>query len=140
MLWQNLAIRLRSALVFRVMKYDPMNPIEPAEWLAIDEEERLSMVFAYLDEIPEPIENKQVLGMLLTLTENQVAMGDETPVKAAVDRLEMEGLDRFTALLAVQEVFGEMMQEMAQDPSSRYSFELHKKRLAKIDSKVWKEV
>jgi len=122
------------------MNYDPLHPIEPTEWLAIDEEERLAMVVAYLDEIPEPIEEKHVLAMLLTVAENQIAMGDETPVKAAVDRLEMEGLDRFTALLAVQEVFAELMQEMQQNPDLEYSPELHKKRLARIDSKVWKEM
>jgi len=121
------------------MKYDPLNPITPDQWLALDEDERLSMVFAYLDGIDESIEEKQVLGMLLTVAENQVALGDEMPVKAAVDRLEMEGLDRFTALLAVQEVFGELMQDMAQNPDLEYSPELHKKRLAEIDSKVWKQ-
>jgi len=96
-------------------------------------------VFEFLDELDEPMEQKEVLGMLLTVAENQIALGDELPVKAAVDRLEMEGLDRFTALLAVQEVFAELMQDMGQDPSLEYSPELHKKRLAEIDSHVWKE-
>ena len=47
------------------------------------------------------LQNKNVHAIMHVVIENQVAMGDELPVRRAIDRLVGEGLDRHEAIHAM---------------------------------------
>ena len=58
---------------------------------------------------------------MLVVIENQIAMGDELPVRRALDRLMGEGLDRHGAVHAVGLVLAAQLNEALKDPGSKTS-------------------
>lgn len=81
--------------------YDPAIAPDPTEWLALDEDERLSQVKAYHRRAAISSPNEQLHAMVHATVENQVAIGDELPVRQTVNRLIAEGLSRHEAVHAV---------------------------------------
>lgn len=87
--------------------YDPYKAPDPDEWLAIDEGERAALVSIYHeDEDEEEFEEDslQVHSVVHVVVENQVALGDQYPVKKTLARLMDEGLDRHNAIHAIGSV------------------------------------
>jgi hypothetical protein len=91
--------------------YNPLNPPNPEEWLAIDESERLHLVEEFVWENEPGIEGEMSHVALHVMIENQIALGDETPVKAVHERLMREGLDRHDSIHAIGTAFSEMLWE-----------------------------
>ena len=85
-------------------RYDPLMAPDPEEWLALDEDERLDLVRKYHRRKKIKLPNTETHATMLVLIENQVAMGDEIPVKRTLERLQREGLDRHDAVHAVANV------------------------------------
>ncbi len=83
--------------------YDPDSAPDPEPWLALDEWERLDLVQAAVSDEPH-LPNPKLHATFHLIVENQVAMGDETPVAAALERLIGEGLSRHDAVHAVGSV------------------------------------
>lgn len=84
-------------------KYDPLDAPDPQEWLTLDEEKRLALVRRYHEEeneLPGDVDEELHVTCHVTV-ENQVALGDETPVADALDRLVEEGLNRHEAIHAI---------------------------------------
>ncbi len=88
-------------LVARAGLYDPEQDPNPDEWLALEEEERLMRIEAHhrLAEIPQP--DGPLHALCHIIVENQIALGDETPVQRTMARLIAEGLDRHEAIHAL---------------------------------------
>lgn len=122
------------------MPYNPDTPPDPDVWLQLPEAERLELVYNYLEEVGrgEHIESIEVLATLIATVENQVAFGAETPVAKHVNRLQMEGLDRYTAVLAVVDAFGSYMEEILQ-AGDDYSAEAYDRALSRIHAKDWQD-
>lgn len=90
--------------------YDPAHAPDPAEWLALDEDERMLLVRAYHREAGSKMPNRRIHASLHAVVETQAAMGDELPVRRAIQRLMGEGLDRHEAVHAVASVlFGSII-------------------------------
>ncbi len=53
------------------------------------------------------------------IIENQIALGDELPVRRAVERLMAEGLDRHQAVHAVGSVLSNQLIEAMRDPYTK---------------------
>lgn len=90
-------------------QYDPLEAPDPQEWKALSEDEQMNLVRAYHereDELP-PDANEVAHTLCHVTVENQVALGDETPVADALDRLVHEGLDRHQAIHALAGVLME---------------------------------
>lgn len=83
--------------------YNPDSAPDPKRWLAFDERERLDLVHAAVSGEPH-LPNPKLHATFHLIVENQVALGDETPVAAALERLVGEGLDRHDAVHAVGSV------------------------------------
>ncbi|HEY1936121.1 MAG TPA: DUF1841 family protein [Acetobacteraceae bacterium] len=85
-------------------RYDPFFPPDPAEWLALDESERIALVADYHEgedlDTPSPAAHA---GMHVAV-ENQIAAGDETPVKERARQLMAQGLDRHETIHAIASV------------------------------------
>lgn len=104
-------------------RYDPDVAPDPEAWLALDEDERIDLIDEYHREARIRVPNLALHAAIHTLVENQIAVGDELPVRRTVERLVREGLDRHDALHAVgAEAVGYMqalMQSAGQPPQSK---------------------
>jgi hypothetical protein len=95
----------RIQLLGSAMKiYDPLKPPEPEDWQLMDEQERLQLVEDFHRRARIRLPNAKVHAVIHVVVENQIALGDEIPVKRAVQRLMSEGLDRHESIHAVGSV------------------------------------
>ena len=84
--------------------YDPAVAPNPAEWLALDEGERISLAEAYHRRAGVVLPDMHLHATVHVVIENQIAMGDEVPTRGAVERLMGQGLDRHQAIHAAGSV------------------------------------
>jgi hypothetical protein len=112
------------------MKYDPSRSPDPAEWLALDESERLDLIVQYHDDADVELPNRDLHAAIHSVVENQVAMGDETTARATLDRLTADGLDRHEAIHAIGSVLAKHLYNLFRsegagpDPHASYLQEL----------------
>jgi hypothetical protein len=90
--------------------YDPLKPPDPEEWRSIDEQERMQLVEDFHRHARIP--NAKVHAVVHVVVENQIALGDEIPVRRTVQRLMSEGLDRHESIHAVGSVLVGHMTEL----------------------------
>jgi hypothetical protein len=106
--------------------YDPLTPPDAKQWLALDESTRIELVVDYHEHAGVKLPNVRMHATLHAIVENQVALGDETPVRLKVRQLMAQGLDRHDAIHAVSSVlvkhiFAAVQGEApAGDPNARY--------------------
>jgi hypothetical protein len=98
--------------------YDPHQAPEPKEWLALDEDERVYLVEQYHRQARIRLPNVTVHAVMHAVIENQIALGDEIPVRRTLQRLMSEGLDRHDALHAVGSVLAMHMHDLVSRPKT----------------------
>lgn len=98
--------------------YDPLKTPDAEQWLALDESERISLVVDYHKRMRIDLPNAQVHAIMHAIVENQVALGEETPVRHKVHQLMAQGLDRHQAIHAIASVLINHMHELVQDHAS----------------------
>src|SRR5262245_33464432 len=86
------------------MRYDPARPVDAEEWSQLVEGEQIELVVEYHRQARIRIPNLRLHAGLHVTVENQVLLGDETPVAATIERLIGEGLDRHDAIHAIASV------------------------------------
>ena len=91
------------------MRYDPMRSPICGEWTALDEGEQIAFVSDYHCRSRIKVPNLRVHAAMHVAVENQVLMGDATPVADALERLTAEGLDRHEAIHAIASVLAGLM-------------------------------
>jgi len=84
--------------------YDPLQPPDAKQWLALDESTRIELAVDYHKRSGVELPNVTVHATLHAIVENQVALGDATPVRLKVRQLMAQGLDRHDAIHAVSSV------------------------------------
>src|SRR6476469_1366308 len=94
------AISTRTA-----MQYNADEQPDPDVWLELDEAERIALVIDYHRRMGVQLENPEPHAIAHVVVENQVALGDATPVPETLDRLMNEGLDRHDAVHAIGSIF-----------------------------------
>lgn len=82
-------------------KYDPDRAPDPERWRAQNEMELIDIVQRYHRRGRIWLADERAHAALHVMVENQVALGDATPVAAALDRLMSEGMSRHDAIHAV---------------------------------------
>jgi hypothetical protein len=87
------------------MRYDADKQPDPDTWLELDEAERIDLVIDYHRRTGVQLENPEPHAIAHVVVENQVALGDATPVPETLDRLMDEGLDRHDAVHAIGSIF-----------------------------------
>lgn len=87
-------------------------------WQALDEGEQIELVRAYHGKKRIRLPNSRLHAALHTMVENQSALGDETPVRHILERLQQEGLDRHEAVHAVGSVLVGHLNDLARSPPS----------------------
>ena len=99
--------------------YDPLKPPKSEEWQSMDEHERLQLVENFHRRARIQVPNARVHAVIHVVVENQIALGDEIPVKRAVQRLMSEGLDRHDAIHAVGSVLIGHISDLRTESRSR---------------------
>jgi len=99
-------------------RHDPAHAPDPEEWLALDKQERLDRVRAYHIHTGINLPNVQVHATLHAIVENQIALGDETPVRNKARQLMAQGLDRHEAIHAIASVLVKHISTVVHDPSA----------------------
>jgi HD superfamily phosphodiesterase len=92
--------------------YDPMNAPDPDEWQSLDEQERLMLVEDHHRQAGVELPNEQIHAVIHVIVENQIALGDEVPTQATLERMMREGLDRHDAIHAVGSVLANFLGEI----------------------------
>lgn len=78
-------------------------------WDGLDEDERAKAVMEFHRGEQVELPNEALHAMIHVAIENQILLGEETPVAATLDRLMGEGLCRHDALHALGSVFTQIM-------------------------------
>jgi len=97
--------------------YNPNKQPDAEEWLALDESERIDLVFRHHRQARIQLPNARLHAVLHVIVENQVALGDEIPVRRHLERLQTEGLDRHEAVHAVATVLIKHIHKLAKNYS-----------------------
>ena len=117
--------------------YDPER--STADWLQMDEGERIELVSSYHRRKKIHLPNAQLHAVIHVVVENQVALGEEVVIETLA-RLQKEGLSRHDALHAIGSVLAadlyELMQESSEATGDAYRRYLD--RLQKITAKNWR--
>jgi hypothetical protein len=100
-----------------MQRYDPLVAPDPAEWLALDEQERISLVKNYHRRARIKLPNEDLHAVIHAMVENQIALGT-LPVERGRQRLIADGLDRHDAIHAIGSVLAEFMFNLMQSTGS----------------------
>jgi Domain of unknown function (DUF1841) len=97
-------------------RYDPLRAPDPDQWLELDEQERIDLVAAYHEDAGIDLPNVQVHATMHAIVENQIALGDETPVRLKARQLMAQGLDRHEAIHAIASVLIKHLHDIVRNP------------------------
>ena len=119
--------------------YDPDKSRAAADWLELDEAERIELVSSYHRRKKIRLPNAQLHAVIHVVVENQLALGEQVVVETLA-RLQREGLSRHDALHAIGSVLAadlyELMQETSEPTGDIYRRYLE--RLQKLTAKNWR--
>ncbi len=119
--------------------YDPLMAPEPEAWLALEEDERIRLVEEHHRRARVRLPRTAAHAASHVIVENQAAMGDATPVRRTLERLQAEGLDRHDAIHAVGSVLVEHLHDLSRkgrvegEPNERYF-----RALERLTAKKWR--
>jgi len=119
--------------------YDPDASRDAADWLQIDEGERIELVSSFHRRREIHLPNAQLHAVIHVIVENQLALGEEV-VAETLARLRKEGLDRHDALHAIGSVLAEDLYELMQDGADATgdAYRRYLERLKKLTAKNWR--
>jgi hypothetical protein len=100
-------------------KYDPTVEPDAEEWGSLGEGEQIEFVRQYHRRAKVKLPNANLHAVIHTIVENQIKLGDKTPVRRTIDRLQVEGLDRHDAIHAVGSILAEHMYDLIKSASDK---------------------
>ena len=90
-------------------KYDPDRSQDQTWWRALGEGEQIECVEEQHRRAGIKLPNAKLHAMTHVIVENQVLLGDETPVASTLQRLMTDGLDRHDAIHAIGSVLAPLL-------------------------------
>ena len=117
--------------------YDPETAPEVAEWLDLEEEERIDLVASYHRREKVKLPKLQVHAALHAVVENQIAEELQT-VRETVARLQAEGLSRHDAIHAVASVLVGRLQDLLREGApAQFEVEAYFQDLRSLTAQGW---
>ena len=113
-------------------EYNPDIDPDPDTWNLLDEGERLEIIQQYHERYDAELPDVALHCLIHAVVENQVALGDETPVASILSRLKAEGLDRHDAIHAIASVLVNYIHEMMSDVNNRDQTEQYYEALGEL--------
>ena len=125
-----------------MQRYDPEVAPNSIDWLALDEGERALLVEQYHRDtrIALPKRARSPHATIHTIVENQLALDDQTIVRATLERLMRDGLARHQAVHAIGSVLIEYVHNLlhAKTPSTDGHAPYYA-ALQKLTSEKWRD-
>ena len=119
--------------------YDPNCAPEPAEWNALDEDARVSLVVEHHRKAAVELPDEVLHATIHTIVENQLAENDQ-PVVEALERLVRQGLDRHESIHAIGSVLAGHLHSMVKEgPAGSINHKGYYTRLRKLTAKRWRK-
>jgi HD superfamily phosphodiesterase len=123
-----------------LLQYDPHEHINSDAWLALDESERMQLVRRYHRRQRIRLPNETIHAVVHVIVENQVALGDAFPAKAALLRLMKEGLDRHEAIHAIGSVLSEKLFEVMKEQEAGGDLDVdYREELRSLTQESWRK-
>ena len=117
--------------------YDPEKMPKPAEWLELEEDERIRRISAYHRHAKIKLPNLNIHAALHSVVENQIAEELQT-VRETVARLQAEGLSRHDAIHAVGSVLvGRLQALMREGAQAQFEVEAYFQDLRSLTAGGW---
>ena len=117
--------------------YDPETAPDAAEWLDLEEEERIDLVASYHRREKVKLPKLQVHAALHAVVENQIAEELQT-VRETVARLQAEGLSRHDAIHAVASVMVGRLQDLLREGApAQFEVEAYFQDLRSLTAEGW---
>jgi Ser-tRNA(Ala) deacylase AlaX len=117
--------------------YDPNQEPCPDDWKSLDEAERIELVMTYHTVAGVEVPDEHLHAVVHVIVENQIALGAETPVKATLDRLMSEGLDRHDAIHAIGSVLLNRVYELLSNGGNVRGNEEYFEELKQLSAADW---
>ena len=119
--------------------YDPDRSRAAADWLELDEGERIELVSSYHRRKKIRLPNAQLHAVIHVIVENQLALGEQVVVETLA-RLQREGLSRHDALHAIGSVLATDLYELMKESSepSGDAYRRYLEQLQKLTAKSWR--
>ncbi len=118
-------------------EYDANRAQDPAWWLSLDEQERISLVLRHHSAVGVELPNSQIHAVTHVVVENQVLLGDETPVAAKLDRLMQDGLSRHDAIHAIGTALAPVLLDVVQGEIRSDPTTIYYNRLDELTARSW---
>jgi hypothetical protein len=121
-------------------RYEPSKPINPEEWLALDETERIDLVLEYHETLDHemPDDALSFHSSVHVIVENQIAMGVEL-IPETIAKLIRQGLDRHEAIHAIGAIISEDIFDIIKGNIQELSPKKQRRKLEKITAKRWRK-
>jgi len=117
--------------------YDPETAPDAAEWLALEEDERVDRISAYHRRAKVKLPNRRVHAVLHSVVENQIAEEMQT-VRETVVRLQDEGLSRHDAIHSVASVLVGRLQDLLRAGApAQFEVEAYFQNLRSLTAEEW---
>ena len=119
--------------------YDPDRSRATADWLELDEGERIELMASYHRRKKIRLPNAQLHAVIHVIVENQLALGEQVVVETLA-RLQREGLSRHDALHAIGSVLATDLYELMKESSepSGDAYRRYLEQLQKLTAKSWR--
>jgi hypothetical protein len=121
----------------KAQRYDPDRASVPSWWSSLTENEQIAAAEDHHRRAGIKLPRPRIHATTHVIVENQVLLGEETPVAGTFDRLLREGLARHDAVHAIGSVLAPVMVEIMQgeipgDPNLAYY-----ERLERLTAEGW---
>jgi len=118
--------------------YEPNKAIEPALWLALDEQEQIDLVREFHENIDDEMASDALAmhSSIHVIVENQLAMGVEL-IPETIAKLIRQGLDRHDAIHAIGAIISGDIFALLQGDGQPFSAAKYRRKLEKITAKRW---
>ncbi len=116
-------------------EYDAATAPDPAEWLALEESERMELAIrSHAGRFPDALHHEQgnpiMHGSLHAVVETQIASGEPAAVRQTLERLQSAGLQRHPAVHAIMRELAVGLHGLSDAPFDHAAYEA---ALARID-------
>lgn len=118
-------------------RYEPHRSLNAARWLALSEEQRIDLVEEYHRKAGIRMPSPTLHAVTHVAIENQVLLGDETPVASTLERLRGEGLSRHDAIHAIGTVLAPVILEVLKGEIRSNPNLIYYQRLRQLTAESW---
>ena len=121
----------------RKPRYDPHRSPNVAWWAALPEEDQIDLVLGHHRKAGVRLPNATLHAVTHVVVENQVLLGNETPVASTLERLLGEGLSRHDAIHAIGTILAPVILDILKGEIRSEPNLVYYQQLRKLTADSW---